>query len=1043
MRHAIWKLTALAGVVGIGLLVVMQAQRGMVRQEGGTTSEQAPGVAGEVDRNAKTADGGAVPKQMEPLGPEGFNEHEPVPASAKTAGANLTSVQNPPATVRTTPPALAGDVDPFEAPQTSPPSANAAQPANSAVALGGAKPTLTDANTFEGESGPEVQPAAVTPIKPRAAAPEREVAMEEPAFEPPTTDGAPARGLPPPPGSEENAAEAAPLRATPAAQLPLKKLPQASPQPGPDIEDEEPLVPNRQPTTPDTKQKFVAPEITDVANDSQQPAENSNGPPPGKVVRSVPTSQLVDDRGSAEGPLPSAQPLPNREPQKFIDDERPPAASPPPAASSSRQPADEADEEFPAPAAASKPRLQSNAALVQPSLVPESQPDVEERPAAALPEKQLVPDRRSSAPLMADDEEQPIPSPSPKLTPALVPDAARAPLNPSATAESEPLVERPALPRNSTPVPVKDDDADEEPFGGRSRRSEGHPRLRSDSPPPSGNPPAPLSEQQPVPAIPSRNDNSSQTPPNRTFIDDQRPLDRNPAPMPQLPAFRDDRPAPGSVPPAAANVRNDAIRLSPAPIETATVFPEQRPLDNRIHDQRMHGTQRPHLTIDKIAPPNAMVGQAMIYHIVVRNAGTTIAQQMVVEDRIPDGLRVTGTIPRAELAGSTLSWRIGALEPGQEQRFSVRAIPLAEGVVGSVATVNFTAEIGARTMVSAPKLRLEIAAPQRATLGAPVVFHYKVTNVGKADSSGVIIRNVLPAALKHADGDDLEYEVGTLPAGQSREVQLALTASQQGRTVNRAVVTADGGLSVQAEAEVEVVGPSLAVRRTGPKRMFPNKPAVFTNTVSNGGSTVVGNITLVETIPPGLDFVSATADGRYDAEKRTVTWRIDRLDARQSGSVDVTLSPTVRGQQVSVVRAFDGTGATGEAMGTTNVTGIAALSVDMSELAAPIVLGESLPCKIRVFNRGSETATNVRVAVTIPPGLQVVSVKGPGNYRRTADQLQFDPIPRLDSRNEATIELTLQAAGAGDARLVVLVQSDQMTQPLRNEQATTIATSQE
>lgn len=999
MRHAIWKLTALAGVVGIGLLVVMQAQRGMVRQEEGASKEPGSGVAGEIDKNARIADGSPVPKQMEPLGPEGFSDQEPVPASTKTAGANVRPVQSPSAARSINPPALAGDTDPFEAPEPSPANPPAGQPARPAVALGGSQPRLTDANTFEADSGAEVRPAAVTPIQPRAAAPEREVAMEEPAFEPPATDGAAARGLPAAAEPQEDAAEAAAFPLTPVAQPAQKKLTPA---------------PQR------AASGFV---------DEDEPVASS-GPPSEKTTGATRRGPALSDRDEPSEP---ASPPRTREPQRFIDENERPRPSSSPPASAAGQPAVDADEEFPAPAPPPGSRPRNDAALVQPSLVPEAQQDaVEERPAAAVPEERPAPRQRSSTgPLLGDDEEQPTLAPGAKISPGLAPEAPQPSARPAAPPDAEPLIERPAPPRKPASVPVVSDDADDAPFGGSSNKSAASaPRLTPVNPPPAEPPSAQLPDRPAIPAAPLRDEGPVQTSPSRTYIEQQ-------------PAFRDNGPAPNSVPPVQTEIRSDAVRLSPAPAERTMVLPDQRPPDDRTQGQRTNGTQRPHLTIDKIAPPNAMVGQAMIYHIVVRNAGTTSAQQVVVEDRIPDGLRVSGTIPRAELAGSCLIWRIGSLEPGQEQRFSIRAFPLTEGVVGSVATVNFAAEVGARTLVSAPKLRLEIAAPQRATLGAPVVFNYRVTNIGKSDSSGVIIRNVLPAALKHADGDDLEYEVGTLPAGQSREVQLALTAAQQGRTVNRAVVTADGGLSVQAEAEVEVVGPSLTVRRSGPKRMFLNKPAVFTNTVTNGGSALVGNITLVETIPAGLDFVSATADGRFDPAKRTVTWRLERLEPRQAGSVDVTLTSTARGPQVSVVRAYDGGGASGEAMGTTSVAGVAALSIDISELAAPIVLGERLACKIRVFNRGSETATNVRLAVAVPAGLQVTTVKGPGNYRRAADQLQFDPIPRLDSKNEATIELTLQAAGAGEARLEVLVQSDQMVQPLRNERATTIVTSQE
>lgn len=533
----------------------------------------------------------------------------------------------------------------------------------------------------------------------------------------------------------------------------------------------------------------------------------------------------------------------------------------------------------------------------------------------------------------------------------------------------------------------------------------------------------------------------------------------------ELPARREPRTEPAQLPPASdALVGDDADdfqggRVRPAPShqphtggvvigepEAAGTVEEPPAFDRRAPQ----GTQRPQLTIDKIAPENAVVGQPLVYHILIRNIGAIPAHQVVVEDRIPRGVQLKGTIPQAESDGTRLFWKLGTLDPAREKRISIRVVPLGEGVVGSVATVKFSADVGSQTVITAPKLRFELVAPGQATLGAAVAFTFRVTNVGRSDATSVIIRNVLPAGLRHPDGDDLEYEVGTLPAGKVKEVQLTLTAAQQGRTVNRAVVTADGGVSVEAHAPLDVLGPSLTVSRTGPKRLFLNKSGIYRNTVANTGANAVANVNIVETVPPGMDFVGATAAGLYDPARRTVTWKLDRIDAGQSQQVEVTLTSVSRGSQISVVRAGDASGASGEAMGTTHVSGVAALAIHISEIPAPVEVGERVTCRVRVLNRGTDAASNVRATIAIPHGMQLLSVKGPGNHRETAAdagntarQLSFAPIAQLDPHGETVIDLTLQARRPGEARLLAQVQCDQMSQPLNGEEATMIVSTQE
>src|SRR5205807_2125020 len=103
----------------------------------------------------------------------------------------------------------------------------------------------------------------------------------------------------------------------------------------------------------------------------------------------------------------------------------------------------------------------------------------------------------------------------------------------------------------------------------------------------------------------------------------------------------------------------------------------------------------------------------------------------------------------------------------------------------------------------------------QAALGTPIEFSFRVKNVGPVAATGVTIRDVLPAALRHPDGDDLEYNLGQVPPGKTREVTLTLTAAQAGPTVNRVVVTADGNVTEEAHVELDVIGPNLNVARDG------------------------------------------------------------------------------------------------------------------------------------------------------------------------------------------------------------------------------------
>src|SRR5262249_1093862 len=148
----------------------------------------------------------------------------------------------------------------------------------------------------------------------------------------------------------------------------------------------------------------------------------------------------------------------------------------------------------------------------------------------------------------------------------------------------------------------------------------------------------------------------------------------------------------------------------------------------------------------------------------------------------------------------------------------------------------------------------------------------------------------------------------------------------------------------------------------------------------------------------------------YNALKRTVTWAIDRLGPAETKTVKVTLRSAARGAQISVVRAFDGGGTRTETIGTTQGAGGPAPKIEIGELQALVEGGETIKVPVRILNKGSDVATNVRVGVPVPSGMKFLSATGPGSlkYEKVplagpegspgATEIQFAPLGKIDAR---------------------------------------------
>src|SRR4029078_3423309 len=130
----------------------------------------------------------------------------------------------------------------------------------------------------------------------------------------------------------------------------------------------------------------------------------------------------------------------------------------------------------------------------------------------------------------------------------------------------------------------------------------------------------------------------------------------------------------------------------------------------------------------------------------------------------------------------------------------------------------------------------------------------------------------VPPNVKHAAGPTLEFEIGTLRAGETRELHLLLNHEKAGKVTNTLTARAQGNLQVQQQVDFEVIAPALTVAVQGPERRYLERPATYEIRVDNPGTATARDIQLVTKLPKGMKFVRANNMGEYDAGTHAGYW---------------------------------------------------------------------------------------------------------------------------------------------------------------------------
>ena len=471
---------------------------------------------------------------------------------------------------------------------------------------------------------------------------------------------------------------------------------------------------------------------------------------------------------------------------------------------------------------------------------------------------------------------------------------------------------------------------------------------------------------------------------------------------------------PGSVPPPPSGpvAPEPAPGAGPAPAMAAKPFaPDEKasPEASMIADNPS-GRQEPAVSLEWAGgAPVAKVGQSTEYALVVRNICNIPVQQVVVRVRIPAGLSVQNTEPRAMTETGILVWELGTLLAKQERSLSMKLLADTKGDVTTQAWVTFTGSSVMRIRVREPKLALKTTAPEKVLVGDAAAFTLTVSNPGDGSADQVKIQALLSEGLEHARGNKIDFDIGNLAAGESRNVTLLCATRAGGAQKCEATAVAEGGLTARDTATVNVIMPRLDLRVDGPSLRYLDRKALYTLKVTNPGDAPATNVTVADMVPAGFKVLAASDGGRHDYQTRTVSWFLGEIGPGQTREVKLEVQAINAGEHQHKATAVGARGLRAEAEMLTRVEGLSALMVEMVDTEDPIEVNGDTAYEVRITNTGSKTETDIKLVAAVPDKMQFKNATGPVRYREEGKTIVFEPIEKLAPRADAIFRINVKA----------------------------------
>jgi uncharacterized repeat protein (TIGR01451 family) len=226
----------------------------------------------------------------------------------------------------------------------------------------------------------------------------------------------------------------------------------------------------------------------------------------------------------------------------------------------------------------------------------------------------------------------------------------------------------------------------------------------------------------------------------------------------------------------------------------------------------------------------------------------------------------------------------------------------------------------------------------------------------------------------------------------------------------------------------------LTIEMTGPERWYLDRLATYKITVTNKGELPAKNTVIEDVIPAGVASIETMTEGKLSGS--TVVLELGTLAPDASKSVRVSYVPTKDGQLTNIATATADCAEAVTASMKTSVSGIPGVLLEVIDIEDPVAIGSLVTYVIAVTNQGSARCTNIRIACVLEDNVQYVSSPGisPGSIK--GNTVRFAPLGSLAPKSKATWRVMATAVKPGDVRFKVTMDTDQLTRPVEETEAT-------
>ena len=468
------------------------------------------------------------------------------------------------------------------------------------------------------------------------------------------------------------------------------------------------------------------------------------------------------------------------------------------------------------------------------------------------------------------------------------------------------------------------------------------------------------------------------------------------------------------------------------------------------------------------------VGDNVTFTITLDNLGPSAAQNVVVHDVLPDGLGyVSHTASAGTYVPGTGEWTIGTVSSGTTDTLTVVATVLAPSSGPALPQTNTAAVMSTTpdpnpnnntddktvTPLQADLAVYKVVSDSAPNVGDTIVFAIGVANYGPATATSVVVNDVLPDGVTYVSHSIQDapigssyvagtgvWTIGTVATDDFPILQIVATVDRPSSGLPQAVTNTatvlgreydpDRSNNTDSAAETPQYADLSVAKVVSDATPNVGDTITFTITLTNLGRDTATNVTVLDQLPAGLQFVSATAnEGSYDAG--TGIWTVGTVDTlfARTLQIDAIVLPPVSGVPQPRTNTASVNSSDQYDPEPSNNTDSVTETPQYADLAVEKVVDDPNPnvggqvtFTVTLRNLGIDAATGVTIIDQLPAGLTFVSASPSAgtNYQPATGIWQVGTLP---AGGTETLTIVAAVPGPGSFTNVAAVNSSDQFDP--------------